>query len=164
MADVSELMRTLSVGIEEHLRKYLSTDGDEGFLRDMSAVGGSKVSTCLILRTVGRKSGRTLLVPLLYAPWADEYIIVASKAGSDQHPAWYLNLIAHPEVSFQVKDRKFRGTWRVVEGEQRQVIWKFVSTYFPPYLEYQEKTQRLIPVVALSASERIDGIGTAAES
>src|ERR1700730_11609738 len=92
MADVSEFLSAAAAGIQEHLRCYLASDGREGYLYDMSAVGGSKVSTCLVLKTIGRKSGRSLLVPLLYAPWADEYIIVTSKGGSDKDPAWDINL------------------------------------------------------------------------
>ena len=156
MGNGSEFLSAAAAGIQEHLRCYLASDGREGYLYDMSAVGGSKVSTCLVLKTIGRKSGRSLLVPLLYAPWADEYVIVASKGGADEHPAWYLNLVASQEVFFQVKEKKFRGSWRISEGEERERIWNYVTAYFPPYADYQAKTNRRIPVVVLSPNGSVN--------
>ncbi len=156
MADVSEFINALQPMFAEHLNLYLSTNGDKGYLWDTSGSGGSPVTTCLILKAIGRKTGRIQLVPLIYSAWGDEYVIVGSKGGSDKHPAWYSNLIARPEVEFQVRDKIFRGTWRIAEGAERASIWDYVSQYFPPYAQYQAKTERTIPVVVLTVKERLN--------
>jgi len=164
MADASEFLLAAAAGIQEHLRSYLASDGKEGYLYDMSSSGGSKVSTCLVLKTTGRKSNRSRFVPLLYAPWADEFVIVASKGGADEDPAWYLNLTASQEVFFQVKEKKFRGVWRTPEDEERERIWNFVTAYFPPYADYQAKTNRRIPVVVLCPNGRVNETWTSPTS
>ncbi|MBA3054782.1 MAG: nitroreductase family deazaflavin-dependent oxidoreductase [Sphingomonadales bacterium] len=161
MADVSRFISALKPMFAAHLESYLSTNGEEGYLFDASANGGSKITTCLILKTIGRKSGRTLLVPLIYSAWGDEYIIVASKGGSDEHPAWFSNLTAQPDAYFQVRNKKFRASWRIAEGTERARTWDYVTQYFPPYAQYQASTEREIPVVILTPVEQIDEVWTA---
>lgn len=155
MADVSEFIESAKPMFAAHLNAYLSTNGDEGYLLDASHAGGNTITTCLILKTIGRKSGRTSLVPLIYSAWGAEYIIVASKAGSDSHPAWFTNLIAQPDVCFQVRDKIFRASWRIVEGAERQRMWDYVTQYYPPYADYQSITERQIPVLLLTPVEQI---------
>jgi len=140
---------------QDHLRVYLETKGFEGHFIDISAVGGKGPTTMLILKTVGRKSGKVSLVPLIYDNVADEYVIVASKGGAPEHPAWYLNLAAHPEVEFQVADKCFRGTWREATGAERQRVWDQLAAYYPPYTEYQGNTTRQIPVILMKAKVNI---------
>ncbi len=161
MADVSEFISALQPMFAAHLNAYLSTNGEEGYLFDTSANGGSKVTTCLILKTFGRKTGRTQLVPLIYSAWGDEYVLVASKGGSDKDPAWFTNLTARPDAYFQVRNKKFRASWRIAEGAERERIWDYVTQYFPPYAEYQTKTERKIPVLVLTPVEQVDEVWTA---
>lgn len=153
---VSKLLAERAPFFKEHVRNYLTTDGKVGYLRDMTSSGGSETMLHLILRTIGRKSGRVMLVPLTYAAWGDEYVIVGSKGGNDEHPAWFLNLTARPEVEWQVRDKRFSGTWRLTEGDEREDLWKYVSTYYKGYAEYQTRTSRQIPIVVLTATERIE--------
>lgn len=155
MSDVDELLARRAEGIRQHLREYIETDGAKGYLRDQTHAGGPKVALALVLKTVGRRTGREILVPLTYAPWGDEYVIVASKGGTDEHPSWYLNLIARPEIDFQVKDKRFRGVWREAEGEERAVLWEYLTQYIRDYAVYQSRTSRRIPVLVLTARERI---------
>lgn len=162
MADVTEFISALKPMFAEHLNAYLSTNGLEGYLYDTTVGGGaSKVTTCLILKTIGRKTGRVSMVPLIYSAWGDEYIIVGSKGGADKHPAWFVNMTAQPEVDFQVRDKIFRASWRIAEGDERARIWDYVTQYFPPYAEYQTKTERQIPVVVLTTKERLNETWTA---
>ena len=161
MADVSQFLTALKPMFAEHLKAYLSTNGEEGYIFDARPHGGSAVTTALILKTIGRKSGRTLLVPLIYSAWGDEYIVVGSKGGADEHPAWFTNLTAQPDAYFQVRNKKFRGSWRVAEGTERARIWDYVTQYFPPYAEYQASTERTIPVVVLTTKEQLDEVWTA---
>jgi deazaflavin-dependent oxidoreductase (nitroreductase family) len=150
MADVSKLLTAVAPGIKQHLRRYIETDGADGYYRDMSEGGGSPRSTTLVLKTVGRKSGRSLLAPLLFSTWKGEWVIVASKAGADTHPGWFYNLTAADEVAVQVKDKRYRCKWRIAEGAERQEIWPFMVEFYPPYHAYQSSTTREIPVVVLT--------------
>jgi deazaflavin-dependent oxidoreductase (nitroreductase family) len=156
LADISEFMKSAVAGIREHLRSYLATDGEDGYLRDMRHGRGSEQATCLILKTIGRRSGRPYLVPLLFDKWNDEFVIVASKAGADEHPAWYLNLTASDEVAIQVKDKRYRCEWRVAEGGERRQAWKIMTDCFPGYDDYQSLTEREIPVVVLTPTGPIE--------
>jgi deazaflavin-dependent oxidoreductase (nitroreductase family) len=156
MADTSKPSPNIPVG-PEHTRVYLETDGREGYYRDMSYLpeGGDPKSITLILQTIGRKSGRALLTPLLFNFWNDEFVIVASKGGSDKHPAWYLNLTAADRVAVQIRDKRYSCKWRVAEGAERDTVWKFMADYFPPYRTYQTRTERQIPVVVLTPTGEI---------
>lgn len=140
----------------EHLEMYLESGGVEGHIVDTSDIGGHFFTTTLLLRYVGRKSGRTITTPLIYADFAGEVVIVASKGGADHHPAWYLNVLDSEEVSFQIASQAFRATWRIAEGEERARIWPFMVGTFPPYDGYQSSTDREIPLVLLKPLEAID--------
>ena len=103
------------------------------------------------LTTTGRKSGQRRAV-MLTAPVhdGDTYVVVASRGGDDTHPAWYLNLVAHPEVEVATKGRKVPMTARVLEGEEREATWQRIIAQKGPYEGYQKKTERQIPLVLLS--------------
>jgi len=157
MADVVEHLKTVADRIQEHLRQYIESDGREGYYYDASHnPGADPRSLALVLRTIGRKSGKTQLAPLIFNWWKDEAVIVASKGGSDQHPAWYLNLVAQNTVDVQIKNKRYRCTWRIAEGEERQRIWNYMADYFPPYRDYQKRTTREIPVVLLAPGDEIE--------
>jgi len=142
------ISQSLPDWIKEHITLYLA-DGDAGHLWTPPR-GDSKALTTLLLTTTGRKSGKQLLLPLIYRPTGDgAYCIIASKGGAPEHPAWYLNLAANPNVQVQVANDSFRAKARVAEGEERQRLWTLMSDYFPPYNDYQTATERHIPVIVL---------------
>ena len=154
--NLAKFVKAATENIQEHLKLYIETDGgDEAYRRDMSPQGGDPKTKTLVLKTVGRKSGRDVLAPLIFNTWGDDLIVVASKGGSDQSPAWYLNLVANPEVVVQVRDKRYRCTARVAEGDERAKLWRFMAGYYPPYLEYQARTSRKIPVVVLTPGEEV---------
>ena len=156
MTDVSAFLKIMAAGIQDHLKIYLETDGaDEAYYRDMSTQGGDPKTKTLVLRTVGRKSGKEQLAPLIYNTWGDDLIIVASKGGAEQHPAWFLNIAAATDVVVQVRDKRYRCTWHIAEGAERETLWRFMSGYYPAYLEYQKNTDRQIPVVVLTPVEEV---------
>jgi deazaflavin-dependent oxidoreductase (nitroreductase family) len=126
---------------QEHVDRYLATDGEEG--HDWEG------TQTLILTTIGRRSGQTRVHPLIYGRHGDDYLVVASKGGSPQHPGWYLNLQANPEVEVQVKGDKFRAHARTATPEEKPDLWPIMTKEWPPYDEYQTKTDRDIPVVVL---------------
>jgi deazaflavin-dependent oxidoreductase (nitroreductase family) len=133
----------------EHLEMYLGSGGVEGHIVDVSDIGGLNFTTTLLLRYTGRKSGRTIVTPLIYGDFGGEVVIVASKGGADHHPAWYLNVLESPEIDFQIATQAFRATWREAAGDERAKVWDFVTGIFPPYTGYQASTERQIPLIML---------------
>jgi len=135
--------------IREHVALYLK-DGEAGHYWDAAHGGGEGMLTTLLLTTTGRKSGKKLILPLIYRPTeTGGYCVIASKGGAPAHPAWFLNLQAEPEVDVQVATRKFRARARVAAGEERERLWRQLVDYYAPYTDYQARTERQIPVVVL---------------
>jgi len=126
---------------QEHVRRYLKTDGAEG--HDWQG------TTVLILTTTGRRSGEERSTPLIYGKHADDYVVVASKGGAEEDPAWYLNLSADPEVTVQVREDRFKARARKASPDEKPGLWKMMTERWPAYDEYQHKTTRDIPVVVL---------------
>jgi deazaflavin-dependent oxidoreductase (nitroreductase family) len=126
---------------QEHVKRYRETDGEEG--HDWQG------THTLILTTTGRKSGEERPTPLIYGRSGDDYLVVASKGGADEPPAWYLNLEAQPEVDVQVKGDRFKAHARTATADEKRELWKTMSSEWPAYDEYQQKTDREIPVVVL---------------
>ena len=115
--------------IKEHVELYLQ-DGEAGHYWDASLGGGEGRLTTLLLTTTGRKSGKSLVLPLIYRPTGDGgYCIIASKGGAPAHPAWFLNLEANPAVHLQVATDKFDAVARVAEGEERERLWRLMVDY-----------------------------------
>lgn len=135
--------------ISDHLREYRESGGKAGHHFDTTPFGGG-IQTCLLLATVGRKSGNPHTHPLLYGEDGENFIIVGSKGGSDSHPAWYHNLIANPEVDLQVGVETFRAKATLAAGAERDRLWKRMSEVYPPYIDYQARTARQIPLFSLS--------------
>lgn len=135
--------------IRDHLRRYLESDGADGHMWDSTVVGGPGPLPTLLLTTRGRRSGKRLILPLIYGDTPKGPVIVASKGGAPTHPAWYLNLTAQPEVEVQVGPKRFRAKARTVTGSERSALWKQMVGIYPPYTDYQKRTEREIPVVVL---------------
>ena len=127
---------------DEHVRRYVETDGEVGYIWREGA-------PILILTFTGRKSGKEYSTPLIFGEEGGNYVIVGSQGGTPKHPDWYLNLAETPEVGVQVKADKFRAQARTAEGEERERLWKQMNGIWPHYDEYQTKTEREIPVVVL---------------
>jgi deazaflavin-dependent oxidoreductase (nitroreductase family) len=125
----------------EHVDRYRQTDGEEGH--------EWQGTTVLILTTTGRRSGEERSTPLIYGTHGDDYIVVASKGGAPEHPAWYLNLTETPDVDVQVKGDRFRARARTATAQERPELWSTMTKCWPAYDEYQTKTDREIPVVVL---------------
>jgi deazaflavin-dependent oxidoreductase (nitroreductase family) len=127
---------------DEHVRRYRETGGEVGHIWR----NGSKI---LLLTTKGRTTGEPRTTPLIYEDADDAYVIVASKGGAPEHPGWYRNLAKEPQVELQVKDEVFPARARTATGEERERLWKLAALQWPPYDDYQKKTDREIPVVVL---------------
>jgi len=127
---------------KEHVDRYVATDGEEGFVWR----NGTNI---LILTTTGRRTGRQHSTPLIFRQHGDAYLVVASKGGSDEPPAWYLNLQADPSVQVQIKADKFQAVARTATAEERPRLWREMTEVWPAYDDYRAKTRREIPVVVL---------------
>jgi F420H(2)-dependent quinone reductase len=100
----------------------------------------------VLFTTTGAKSGKKRYVPLMRVEEGGKYAMVASKGGDPEHPAWYHNVKANPEVTVQDGDTVATMTAREVDGTEREHWWALAVEAYPPYAEYQTKTDRLIPV------------------
>jgi deazaflavin-dependent oxidoreductase (nitroreductase family) len=108
----------------------------------------------LLMTAKGAKSGDAITTPLVYGREGEEYIIVASKGGAPTHPNWFGNIKANPEVEVEVANahgtEKFKARARAVESRQeRDRLFQEMSKIWPSFLDYQTRTDRLIPVVVL---------------
>lgn len=104
----------------------------------------------LLLRTTGRKTGRSRTAALLYLRDRDRYVVVGSKGGSDVPPAWLLNLQTHPDVEVQVGMKRFRADARIASAGERRRLWPQLTKLNPGYNRYQSQTGRSIPLVILA--------------
>jgi deazaflavin-dependent oxidoreductase (nitroreductase family) len=101
----------------------------------------------ILLFTRGAKTGLLRKTPLMRVEHDGEYAIVASLGGAPKHPVWYFNLLAHPDdVAMQDGPEPFGVTVRELDGDERQLWWDRAVEAYPPYAEYQQKTERVIPV------------------
>jgi deazaflavin-dependent oxidoreductase (nitroreductase family) len=126
---------------QEHVKRYVETDGAEGH--------EWRGTTVLILTTKGRRSGEPRSTPLIYQPHGDDYVVVASKGGAPDHPAWYLNLDADAEVTVQVLGDRFKARARAASADEKPELWQIMVGAWPAYDDYQRNTSRDIPVVVL---------------
>ena len=126
---------------DEHVAKYEATGGKVG--HDWNG------TSCLILHARGRNSGAVRKIPLIYGRDGADYVIIASKGGAPEHPGWYKNLVAHPEVEIQVWDKVIPVTARTGTAADKQRVWPMMVKEWPGYAEYQAGTTRDIPVVLL---------------
>src|ERR671933_237521 len=126
----------------DHLRRYLATDGAEGHEWKPG------VHT-LLLTTKGRRSGKARRTPLIYGRDGNRFVVVASKGGADEHPQWYRNIVADPNVQVQVAGDRFAARAHPASPEEKAQLWPMMAEIWPPYDEYQTRTDRDIPVVVL---------------
>jgi F420H(2)-dependent quinone reductase len=123
-------------------------------VEEYEASGGQRANTLtdtglpvLIVTTRGNKTGKIRKMPLMRVEHNGEYALVASKGGAPEHPVWYYNLKADPTtVMIQDGPEPFEAEVRELEGDERALWWDRAVAAYPPYAEYQQRTQRSIPV------------------
>jgi deazaflavin-dependent oxidoreductase (nitroreductase family) len=122
----------------------------EEFRADRSNNGGAfKGRPLLLLTTTGARSGQPRTAPMMYVPDGDRLLVIASNVGAPSHPAWYHNLVAHPQVTVEVGKDTYDATALVTEGAERQGLWTRIVELYPFFADHQAKTTRQIPVIAL---------------
>jgi deazaflavin-dependent oxidoreductase (nitroreductase family) len=133
-----------------HANRYIASGGAEGHMYKMTQPGRPEITVpALLLTTTGRKSGEKFIFPLFYGETGDGYFVVASKGGAPEHPGWYRNILANSEVEVQVGTKKVKARARTATGAERARLWEKSLEFWPPYADYQTKTEREIPVVVL---------------
>lgn len=111
--------------------------------------GPFKGANVLILTTQGAKSGLPRETPLAYTKLGQNLVILGSKGGAPTHPAWYHNLLAHPEVTVEADGEKFSAKARITEGDEYERLFAAHALVMPGFNDYRQKTIRRIPVIVL---------------
>jgi deazaflavin-dependent oxidoreductase (nitroreductase family) len=151
-----QLLKRTQAFVSDHRAIYLASGGAEGHIVDLTHAGARGLLPTLLLKTRGRRSGKSLIVPLIYGIYADAWVVVGSKGGAPKHPDWFLNLEATPDVSFQIATQAFLGTWSLPAENERKQVWTYMEQLFPPYVTYRESAgARTIPLVMLRPTQKI---------
>ena len=124
-----------------HRTLYRATNGRIG-----ARTGGVDV---LLLETVGRRTGRRRRTPLLYLRDGANWVVVASNAGDDREPAWWLNLQTRPDARIQVREQRHTIRARRATGDEGERLWPRLVAAYKGYDAYRERTRREIPIVVL---------------
>lgn len=123
----------------------------EEFRANEGVVGGYfEGATLLLLHNTGAKSRLERVNPLMTLVDGERYVIIASKAGADSHPAWYHNLVANPEVSVEFGSEEFKAVATVAEEPERTELYEKVEAKHAIFTDYKNKTTRTIPVIILT--------------
>jgi deazaflavin-dependent oxidoreductase (nitroreductase family) len=122
----------------------------EEFRTHAGKVGGRlEGAPLLLLTTTGARSGKRNTTPLRYLPDGDRLMVFAANAGAPTNPAWYYNVLAHPDITIEVGAEMFEANATVLTGEERDRLLAKQTNVYPHFAEYLMKTTRQIPVVAL---------------
>ncbi len=133
----------------------MPNDFNKKIIEEFRANGGKvgapfEGAPMVLLTTIGAKSGNQTTTPLVYKQDGERIVIFASAAGAPKHPAWYHNLVANPQVIIEVGNERTGATAEEITGPERDRIYAEQATIMPGFAEYQAKTTRVIPVVALN--------------
>ena len=126
----------------------------EEFRSNRGLVGGNfEGRPVLLLSTTGAKTGLPRLNPLMYMADGHRWLVFASKGGNPKNPDWYHNLVAHPAVTVEVGTETVEARAEVITGDERDRLYAKQAGLYPQFGEYQRRTSRIIPVIALSRVE-----------
>jgi deazaflavin-dependent oxidoreductase (nitroreductase family) len=126
---------------EKIIAEFRANDGKVG--------GQFEGAPLVLLHHTGAKSGTERVTPMMYRPVGAGYAVFASKAGAPNNPAWYHNLMAHPETRIEVGSETLEITARQADGDERDRIWEAQKAEYPGFADYEKTTDRTIPVVVL---------------
>lgn len=141
MSSDAEYAPSTNEWAREQVELYERTGGAEG--------GTMQGMPIVVMTSRGAKTGKLRKTPLMRVEHEGRYAVVASKGGAPDHPAWYFNLIAEPDVKLQDGEQKWDMHARELSGTEQQAWWHRAVKAYPPYAEYAEKTERQIPVFVL---------------
>jgi len=139
--DIGTVTASPSDWVADQARRYEESGGTEA--TDLNG------SPCLLLDYQGRRSGEWHRTVLIYGRDGEDYLVVASKGGADEHPLWYRSLQENPEVHLRVLTERFPARAETLSSGEKARVWPHLVDVYGPYEEYQQKTDRDIPVVRL---------------
>ena len=126
------------------------------FRKNHGKVGGNfEGAPLLLLHTIGRRSGKPRVNPVMYLKDGDRYFVFASKAGADSHPDWFRNLQEQPDVRIEVGDQTIDVHAEEIRGQERNRLYERQASLYSGFADYQRKTKRVIPVVALINKRKV---------
>ena len=128
------------------IEEFRTSDGKVG--------GGFSGASMLLLSTFGAKTAQLRTNPLVYLPDGDRWIIFASKGGAQANPDWFHNLVANPVVTVEIGTEAFEAYAEVIRGEERDSLYASQVELYPQFGEYERRTTRKIPVIALTRERR----------
>lgn len=111
--------------------------------RLFNRLGGDEV--CFVTMT-GARSGRTLTIPLMYVPYRDGVLLVASQGGAPRNPVWYHNLVKHPDIEVNHRGHRMKLRARLAEPAEKPELWPVCDAHYAPYADYRKRTDRDIPI------------------
>ncbi len=117
--------------------------------RSGGEIRGMHRDRLLLLTTTGTRTGKAHTTPMMFVRDGDRLVVVAANAGAEDHPHWYRNLIANPQVKVEVGQEAYDATATPLDGDERERVWSALKADFPFFGEYEAKLERTIPVVAL---------------
>lgn len=118
--------------------------------RLFNSFGGDEV--CFVTMK-GARSGRMLTIPLMYVPYQEGVLLVASQGGAPKNPVWYHNLVKHPEITVRHRGREMRLRARLASPEEKPELWPICDRHYAPYAEYRKRTTRDIPIFVCEPRE-----------
>ena len=111
--------------------------------RLFNKLGGDEV--CFVTMT-GARSGREITIPLMYVPYEEGVLLVASQGGAPRNPVWYGNLVKHPDIEVNYRGRRMKLRARLASAEEKPGLWPICDQHYAPYAEYRKRTTRDIPI------------------
>lgn len=111
--------------------------------RHFNSFGGDEV--CFVTMT-GAKTGRSLTIPLMYIPYREGVLLVASQGGAAKNPTWYFNLVKHPDIEINHRGESMKLRARIASAEEKPGLWPICYKHYAPFEEYRKRTSRDIPI------------------
>jgi deazaflavin-dependent oxidoreductase (nitroreductase family) len=140
---------TESIDVNDFNRKII-----EEFRANGGKVGGMfEGANMVLMTTTGAKSGAQRVNPVVYLPDGGRIVVIASNGGADNHPAWFHNLKANPDLTVEVGAEKYAATAEEIKGDERDELFARMAALMPGFAEYEAKTERKIPVLGLSRKD-----------
>jgi deazaflavin-dependent oxidoreductase (nitroreductase family) len=144
MAITGEYEPSKQKWVRDQVERYEATGG-----REANTLRGIDHWPIVVITSVGSRSGKLRKNPVMRVEHDGVYAAIASQGGAPEHPSWYFNLVAHPEVELQDGPEPHAYVARLAEGSERAEWWERAVAQYAPYAEYQQKTDREIPVFLL---------------
>src|SRR2546428_9477983 len=125
------------------------------FRKNHGKVGGPfEGAPILLLHTIGRRSRKPRINPMMYLKDGERYLVIASKGGAPTNPDWYFNLVTNPDVKMEVGDQTIDAHAKEITGQEHDTLYKRQASLYPAFADYQRRPKRIIPIIALTKRKK----------